>query len=78
MIGPHPVVLRDLGRTAYEDVFAAMQAFTQARGPQTEDEIYESIEHAKATHLEDKQWVRSMAGGLHFQLRADSDFCFPG
>ena len=40
MIGPHPVVLRDLGRTAYEDVFAAMQAFTQARGPQTEDEIW--------------------------------------
>jgi lipoyl(octanoyl) transferase len=36
----HQVVVRDLGRTDYEPVFAQMQAFTEARNPQTLDEIW--------------------------------------
>ncbi len=35
-----PVLVRDLGRTRYEEVFAAMKAFTEARGPGTVDEIW--------------------------------------
>lgn len=35
-----PVLVRDLGRTRYEDVFAAMKGFTEARGPGTRDEIW--------------------------------------
>lgn len=35
-----PVRVRELGRTTYLDVFAAMKAFTDARGPETLDEIW--------------------------------------
>lgn len=34
------VRVRDLGRTRYEPVYADMQAFTRARGPDTEDELW--------------------------------------
>ena len=34
------VVIRDLGRTEYEPVWRAMQAFTNERGPATPDEIW--------------------------------------
>ncbi len=35
-----PVLVRDLGRTRYEDVFAAMKTFTEARDAGTVDEIW--------------------------------------
>jgi lipoyl(octanoyl) transferase len=34
------VLLRDLGRTAYEPVFADMRAFTDSRGKDTPDELW--------------------------------------
>lgn len=34
------VVVRDLGVTEYADIFAAMKAFTEQRGPDTLDEIW--------------------------------------
>ena len=34
------VIVRDLGRTSYEPVFAAMQAFTATRGAATADELW--------------------------------------
>lgn len=34
------VVIRDLGRTTYEPVWRAMQAFTNERAPETPDEIW--------------------------------------
>lgn len=34
------VYVRDLGRTRYEPVFDAMKAFTEARGPETPDEVW--------------------------------------
>ena len=37
MAGP---VVRALGRTGYEETWRAMQAFTDARGPETADEIW--------------------------------------
>jgi lipoyl(octanoyl) transferase len=39
-----PAVLRDLGRQPYEPVWRAMQAFTDARGPDTPDELW-LVEH---------------------------------
>ena len=39
------VLLRDLGRTAYEPVFAEMRAFTDARDKETPDELW-LTEHA--------------------------------
>lgn len=41
--GSGPVV-RDLGRADYDDVFAAMRAFTDARTPDTRDELW-IVEH---------------------------------
>lgn len=38
------VVVRDLGRQSYEPVWRAMQAFTDARGPGTPDELW-LVEH---------------------------------
>jgi len=37
---PQVVVVRDLGRTGYEPVFADMQNFTELREPETLDEIW--------------------------------------
>ena len=39
-----PLRVRDLGRVAYEPVWRAMQAFTDARGPDTADELW-IVEH---------------------------------
>src|SRR5688572_5067195 len=39
-----PALVRDLGRQPYEPVWRAMQAFTDARGPQTPDELW-LVEH---------------------------------
>jgi lipoyl(octanoyl) transferase len=39
-----PALIRDLGRTDYESVFAAMRAFTDAREPDTRDELW-IVEH---------------------------------
>ena len=39
MVAPR-VIVRDLGRTAYEPVFADMRAFTDARAADTADEIW--------------------------------------
>jgi lipoyl(octanoyl) transferase len=39
-----PAWLRDLGRRPYEPVWRAMQAFTDARGPDTPDELW-LVEH---------------------------------
>lgn len=36
----HPVVIKDLGLTAYQPVFEDMQAFTQSRDSATVDEIW--------------------------------------
>lgn len=53
------VLVRELGRQPYEAVWHAMQAFTDARGPETDDEIW-LVEHdpvftqgqaGKAEHL---------------------------
>jgi lipoyl(octanoyl) transferase len=41
---PLPAQLRDLGRRAYEPVWRAMQAFTDARGAGTPDELW-LVEH---------------------------------
>jgi len=41
---PPPALVRDLGRRAYEPVWRAMQAFTDARGPDTPDELW-LVEH---------------------------------
>lgn len=41
---PASVHIRDLGRADYEPVFAAMRAFTDARTPQTPDELW-IVEH---------------------------------
>lgn len=41
---PAPAVIRDLGRAAYEPVFAAMRAFTDARDTDTPDELW-IVEH---------------------------------
>jgi len=40
MSASHPVLIHDLGHTRYEPVFAAMQTFTERRGPGTLDEIW--------------------------------------
>ena len=42
--GSRPLIVRDLGRRAYEPVWHAMQAFTDARGPDTVDELW-LVEH---------------------------------
>ena len=42
---PDDVILRDLGRADYEEVFGAMRAFTDARTPDTPDELW-IVEHA--------------------------------
>jgi lipoyl(octanoyl) transferase len=39
-----PVLVRRLGRQPYEPVWRAMQAFTDARGPETPDELW-VLEH---------------------------------
>src|SRR3954462_13800253 len=39
-----PVLIRDPGRADYESVFAAMRAFTDARTPDTPDELW-IVEH---------------------------------
>ncbi len=39
------VIVRDLGRTPYEPVFADMRAFTDARGADTPDEIWLTEHH---------------------------------
>jgi len=41
---PFPLLVRHLGRQAYEPVWRAMQAFTDARGPNTPDELW-LVEH---------------------------------
>jgi lipoyl(octanoyl) transferase len=41
---PEPAIIRDLGRVEYEPVFAAMRAFTDARDPDTRDELW-IVEH---------------------------------
>lgn len=41
---PEPAIIRDLGRAEYESVFAAMRAFTDARDPETRDELW-IVEH---------------------------------
>src|SRR5690242_21912750 len=41
---PFPLLVRHLGRQAYEPVWRAMQAFTDARGPETPDELW-MVEH---------------------------------
>ena len=42
--GARPLLLRDLGRRAYEPVWRAMQAFTDARDADTPDELW-LVEH---------------------------------
>jgi len=42
--GARPLLVRDLGRRAYEPVWRAMQAFTDARGEDTPDELW-LVEH---------------------------------
>ena len=44
MTGTAPLVVRRLGRRAYEPVWHAMRAFTDARGPDTADELW-LVEH---------------------------------
>ncbi len=39
-----PLLVRNLGRQPYEPVWRAMQAFTDARGPETPDELW-MVEH---------------------------------
>jgi lipoyl(octanoyl) transferase len=39
-----PALVRDLGRADYEPTFAAMRAFTDARSPDTQDELW-IVEH---------------------------------
>src|SRR3982751_886088 len=39
-----PLLIRPLGRQPYEPVWRAMQAFTDARGPETADELW-VVEH---------------------------------
>lgn len=41
---PAPPLIRELGRADYEPVFAAMRAFTDARTPETRDELW-IVEH---------------------------------
>ncbi len=41
---PADALIRDLGRADYEPVFAAMRAFTDARTPETQDELW-IVEH---------------------------------
>lgn len=43
-VAARPVVVKHLGRAAYEPVWRAMQAFTDARSPDTVDEIW-LVEH---------------------------------
>ncbi|MFB9241422.1 lipoyl(octanoyl) transferase LipB [Massilia antarctica] len=43
-IRPAQAIIRDLGRADYEPVFAAMRAFTDARDPDTTDELW-IVEH---------------------------------
>jgi lipoyl(octanoyl) transferase len=43
-VAARPLRLRRLGRAAYEPVWRAMQAFTDARGPNTPDELW-LVEH---------------------------------
>src|SRR5690348_17894766 len=42
--GPRSLLVRHLGRRPYEPVWRAMQAFTDARGPDTPDELW-LVEH---------------------------------
>lgn len=42
--GPRSLLVRHLGRQPYEPVWHAMQAFTDARGPDTRDELW-LVEH---------------------------------
>jgi lipoyl(octanoyl) transferase len=43
-VAPRPLVVRRLGRMAYEPVWRAMQAYTDARGPDSADELW-LVEH---------------------------------
>ena len=43
-VAARPLVVRELGRRAYEPVWRAMQAFTDARGDDTPDELW-LVEH---------------------------------
>jgi lipoyl(octanoyl) transferase len=43
-VAPRALAVRRLGRMAYEPVWRAMQAFTDARGPHTPDELW-LVEH---------------------------------
>jgi lipoyl(octanoyl) transferase len=43
-VKPQPLLVRDLGRKAYDQVFSAMREFTDARGADTTDELW-LVEH---------------------------------
>ena len=45
MIRTEPALIRELGQAGYEATFAAMRAFTDARTPDTRDELW-IVEHA--------------------------------
>jgi lipoyl(octanoyl) transferase len=62
--GDHPVTLRWRGREAYEHSFDAMRAFTDARTPDTQDEIW-LVEHPPVFTL-------GLAGNPAHLLLADS------
>ena len=50
MTGERPLLIRDLGRRAYEPVWRAMQAFTDARDEGTPDELW-LVEHDRVFTL---------------------------
>jgi lipoyl(octanoyl) transferase len=58
-----PIVVRHLGRAPYEPVWRAMQAFTDARGPETSDELW-MVEHDPVFTLgQAGRWEHVLAAG---------------
>jgi lipoyl(octanoyl) transferase len=61
--GPRGLIVRDLGRRAYEPVWRAMQAYTDTRGPDSADELW-LVEHDPVFTLgQAGKWEHVLAPG---------------
>jgi lipoyl(octanoyl) transferase len=64
-------LVRNLGLTDYEPVFAAMRAFTDARGPATADEIWFTEHHPVFTQGQAGRAEHVLAPGAIPVVRTD-------
>ena len=63
MSAPRDLIVRDLGRRPYEPVWRAMQAYTDTRGPESDDELW-LVEHDPVFTLgQAGKWEHVLAPG---------------